>query len=52
MRDLILVCLVLASGCSKSRTTEQPVPVQLKRKFFDDEAEPAKRRVLPNPQPK
>ena len=49
MRCLAILALLAVVGCSKSRSTEQPEPVELKRKFFDDTNDPAKKRAVPQP---
>jgi hypothetical protein len=43
---------ILAFGCGKPPSTEQPEPVRLERKFFEPSNDPSKSRTVPNAQPK
>ena len=49
MRRFLMTIAIVAPGCGKPPTTEQPEPVKLERKFFDGSNDPAKARTVPNP---
>ena len=48
-RCLLMTFTIVAVGCGKPPSTEQPEPVQLERKFFENTNDPGKVRKVPNP---